>query len=160
MMMQRLKNKTLRPKIITEMKKRKFDFSKVEIAISPLGKTLARRKITEIASSQEKSVYEAIIDVLVASEGRVITTADVLSEANVKKELAHPLSIISTNGAGYSVGHKATGEMVHPRCFGAMTRVLETYVRKEKLLTWETTIKKMTGLPAYIFGINQRGIID
>ncbi|HRZ95103.1 MAG TPA: D-aminoacylase [Candidatus Moranbacteria bacterium] len=156
-MIHRLKDPVVRAKVIAEIKKSSFDYSKVEIAISPLNKTLARRKILEIAISQEKSVEDAIIDILIASEGRVITSMEILSKDNVKKAIMHPLSIISTNGAGYSIDHRSSGELVHQRSFGTFIKVLSEYVAGEKLLSFEEAIKKMTSLPAKKFGLEKRG---
>jgi len=156
-MVHRLKDQAIRAKVAAEMKKSSFDYSKVEIAISPLNKTLARRKISEIAATQEKSVEDAVIDILIASEGRVITSMEILSEKNVRKAIAHPLSIISTNGAGYDLNHRGTGERVHQRSFGTFVKVLSQYVMKEKLLSFEEAVKKMTYTPAKKFGINERG---
>lgn len=159
MMISRLKDPMIRKKVVSEMKESKFDFDKIEIAISPLDKTLARRKIREIARSQEKSVQEAVIDILIASEGRVICSMDVLSEENVNKAVVHPLSFISTNGSGYNILHKESGEIVHPRCFGAFTKVLRDFVIRKKILSWEEAIKKMASGPAQKFGIKNRGIL-
>lgn len=158
-MIHRLKDPVIRKKVISEMKKSGFDYGKVEIAISPLNKTLARKKITEIAVSQEKTIENAIIDILIASEGRVITSMEILSEDNVRKAIIHPLSMISSNGSGYSALHSATGELVHPRNFGTFIKVLLKYVSKEKILTWEEAIWKMAGFPGEKFGIKKRGKI-
>jgi N-acyl-D-amino-acid deacylase len=156
-MIHRLRDPAIRAKVKTEMKKNSIDYNKVEIAISPLNKTLARRKISEISASQEKSVEDAIIDILIASEGRVITSMEVLSEENVRKAIVHPLSIIATNGAGYNLEHRRSGEVVHPRSFGTFTKILSDYVMKNKLLSFEEAVKKMTSLPAQKFGLNNRG---
>lgn len=160
MMLHRLKDKSIRKKVIQEMKKSGFDYDKVEIAISPLNKTLARKKITEIAKSQEKTIEDAIIDILIASEGRVISSMEVLSENNVQKAIIHPLSIISSNASGYSIGHRDSGELVHPRSFGTFPRVLKKYVSEKKILTWESAIHKMTWAAAKKFGIPKRGKIE
>ncbi|OGI28429.1 MAG: hypothetical protein A2288_02825 [Candidatus Moranbacteria bacterium RIFOXYA12_FULL_44_15] len=159
MLIHRLRDRAVRAKVISEMKESGFDYDKVEIAISPMDKTLARRKIVEIASSQGKSIEDAVLDILIASEGRVITSAEVLSEENVRKAVVHPLSIIATNGAGYNASHAVTGEMVHPRSFGTMTKIFSKYVSKEKILTWENAVKKMTSCPAEKFGIKKRGVL-
>jgi N-acyl-D-aspartate/D-glutamate deacylase len=158
-MLHRLKDPVIRAKVIAEMKKSGFEYEKIEIAASPLNKTLTNRKITEIAVSQEKTVEEAIIDVLIASEGRVITSMEVLSEDNVRSAIAHPLSIIASNGAGYSLAHAKTGEKIHPRSFGSFMKVLEKYVLAEKVITLENAISKMTSRPAEKFGILKRGKI-
>ncbi|OGI15725.1 MAG: hypothetical protein A2Z52_00985 [Candidatus Moranbacteria bacterium RBG_19FT_COMBO_42_6] len=159
MMIQRLKDPAIRSKVIAEMKESGFDYSKIQISISSLNKTLSRKSIAEIAKSQEKSPEDAVADVLIASEGRVITSIESLSQENVEKAIAHPLSIIATNGSGYNLEHVKTGEMVHPRSFGTFPRVLSKYVVGKKIISWETAIKKMTGYPAKKFGIKNRGEI-
>lgn len=158
-MLHRLKDPVIRKKVLDEMRESGFDYSKIEIAISPLNRTLARRSILEIARSQEKSIEEAVIDILIASEGMVITSLEILSEENVCHALIHPLSFAATNGAGYSVAHVKTGERVHPRSFGACVKFLEKYVKKERLLNFETAIRKMTGAPAEKFGLKKRGFL-
>ena len=84
---------------------------------------------------------------------------EVLSEKNVDKGVINPFAIISSNGSGYSLEHKETGEMVHPRNFGSFPRVLATYVRERGVVGWEEAIFKMSGLPAKKFGIAKRGIL-
>lgn len=159
MMIQRLKDLIVRDKIISEMKESDFEYDKVEIAISPLDKTLTRRKITDIARSQGKTVEDAIIDLLIASEGRVITSMEVLSEDNVKKAVVHPLSIIATNGPGYNIEHSRTGEIVHQRSFGTFEKVLAKYALDEEVIRFEEAIRKMTSYPAERFQIRKRGKI-
>ncbi|MCX6761657.1 MAG: D-aminoacylase [Candidatus Moranbacteria bacterium] len=158
-MLHRLKDPVIRAKVISEMRESEFDYSKIEIAISPLNKTLARHSISEIALSQEKSVEDAVIDILIASEGMVVTSMEVLSEDNVQQAIASPLSFIATNGAGYDIFHAKTGERVHPRNFGSFIKVLEKYVKKERLLSWEVAINKMTQAPAEKFGLKNRGAL-
>lgn len=159
MMVSRLKNPGTKARVIAELKKEDFDYSKISIAISPLDKTLTRKKITEIAEAQGKSVEEAIVDLLVASNGRVITSMDVLSEDNVVKAIKDPFSIISSNGSGYSTDHKDSHEAVHPRNFGTFSRILSKYVREDRIISWEDAISKMSGKPAEKFGIKKRGTL-
>jgi len=160
MLLKRLKEKSLREKIIKEMKETaEYHYENAIIAICPISKSLAKKSLSEIAAAQEISVEEALIDLLIASEGRVVTIVDCLSEENVKKAIRHPLSMIASDGAGYGISHKNSGELVHPRCFGTFPRILRKYVREEKLLTFEEAIRKMTSLPAHKFGLEKRGVI-
>lgn len=159
MMLQRLKDPSIRARVISEMKESGLDYSSMEIAISPLNRTLARRKIVEIAESQEKSIEDAIVDILIASEGRVIVSMEVLSEENIEKALKHPASIVATNGSGYRDDHGKTGEVVHPRSFGTFPRILAGYVLGKRILSWEEAIRKMTGTPAQKFGLEKRGLL-
>jgi N-acyl-D-amino-acid deacylase len=159
MMLTRIRDAQTRQRIIAEMKKNEYDYSKITISISSLDKTLNRKKITEIAKLQGKSVEDVVLDVLAASEGRVITTMDVLSERNVDKAVVNPFSIISSNGSGYNIEHRETGEMVHPRNFGSFPRTLATYVMVRGVIGWEEAIRKISGFPAEKFNIQKRGFI-
>jgi len=159
LMLNRLKNPSMREKVVSEMKASGIDFSKMVIASTPIIKTLSRRKISEIAATQEKSTEDAVIDILLASEGRVIVSMEVLSEDNIKKAIAHPAAIISTNGSGYDTEHVYSGESVHPRNFGTFPKYISRYICDEKIVGWEDGIRKITGRPAEKFGIIQRGKI-
>ena len=159
MMLSRLKDVETRKRVLKEMRQSDFDYSKINISISALDKTLNRKSVIELAGIQSKTVEEVILDILIASDGQVVTTMDVLSEKNVDKGVMNPFSIISSNGSGYSVQHQETGEMVHPRNFGTFPRVLATYVRERSVVGWEEAIAKMSGRPAQKFGLSNRGIL-
>ncbi|WP_372918631.1 amidohydrolase family protein [Salegentibacter sp.] len=49
--------------------------------------------------------------------------------------------------------------MRHPRGYGSFAKIIETYVMGEKMLSLEQAIHKMTGMPAEILGIEDRGLI-
>lgn len=157
MMMQRLKDRPTRLRVAEEMKNSEVDFSKIKIGISSLSKTLAQKNITEIAQAQNKSVEEAIIDILLASDGRVVISSEVLSAQNLDKAIASDFSMVSSNGSGYNLEHEKTGELVHPRSFGSFPKALKNYVIDKKILSWEEAIMKMTGLPAEKFNLRRRG---
>ena len=159
-MLHRLKDPVIRTKVCEEMKESGFEYEKVEISSSFLDKNLLSRKIIDIAKSQNKSVEDAIIDILIASDGRVITSMEVLDEENIKKAIVHPFSMIATNGVGYGRKHLKTGESVHPRSFGTFMKVLKKYVMDEKILPFEEAIKKMTHYPAEKFGLKKRGKLE
>jgi N-acyl-D-amino-acid deacylase len=159
MLLARLKDADVRKRVVKEMKANDYDYSKITISISALDKTLNRKKITEIAAAQGKTIEDAIVDVLIASGGHVVTMMEVLSEKNVDKGVINPFSMVSSNGSGYNIEHKESGEVVHPRNFGSFPRVLANYVRSRGVVGWEEAIRKMSGLPAEKFKIEKRGII-
>lgn len=51
------------------------------------------------------------------------------------------------------------GSRGHPRYYGTFPRVLGHYVRELKALTWEDAIRKMSGLPAAMMGLVDRGLL-
>ncbi|OGI25429.1 MAG: hypothetical protein A3J76_04050 [Candidatus Moranbacteria bacterium RBG_13_45_13] len=161
MLLRRLKEKHLRKKIIEGMREGKeYHYENAIIASSLHAKNPAERNISRIAEIRGVSVEEVIADLLLASDGRVLTLLECLSEDNVKKNISHSLSIVASDGAGYDSAYASSGELVHPRCFGTFPRVLGKYVREEKLLALEDAIKKMTSMPAKKAGMKDRGVLQ
>jgi N-acyl-D-amino-acid deacylase len=75
-----------------------------------------------------------------------------MSEADVERILAHPLTMVGSDGLpGPGVQH--------PRLWGTFPRVLGDYVRERGVLSLETAVHKMTGLTARRFGMAGRGSV-
>lgn len=64
---------------------------------------------------------------------------------------------VGSDGASYSY-EEASKHCMHPRNFGTFPRFLQL-VRERKLMPWEKAVYKMTGLPASVLGLKDRGII-
>lgn len=75
-----------------------------------------------------------------------------MAAQDVERVLQHPLTMIGSDGLPHD-------RRPHPRLWGTFPRVLGHYSRDRKLLSLETAIHKMTGLPAKRFGLAGRGII-
>ena len=158
-MLHRLRDYKVRQAVIRDMKASGHDYSKMIIFSSTLNRMTVRNTIADLAKMQERSPEETVLELLLASEGRAIVSLEVSSEKNVMKAIRDPFSIISSNGVGYGTEYGKTGERVHPRNFGTFPKVFAEYVRKEKILSWEEAVHKMTGKPAAKFRLEDRGII-
>ena len=75
-----------------------------------------------------------------------------MDEADVRRILAHPLSMIGSDGL-------PDDPFPHPRLWGAFPRVLGHFCRDLGLFPLHTAVHKMTGLSAARFGLEQRGEI-
>lgn len=75
-----------------------------------------------------------------------------ISEADMRRILAHPATMIGSDGL-------PNDPRPHPRLWGTFPRVLGRYTRDEKLLTLPNAIHKMTAMPAQRFGLAGRGMI-
>jgi N-acyl-D-amino-acid deacylase len=73
-----------------------------------------------------------------------------MHEDDVKRVIAHPLTMIGSDGLPHD-------QHPHPRLWGAFPRVLARYWREQKLFSLETAIYKMTGMSARNFRLHQRG---
>jgi len=75
-----------------------------------------------------------------------------MQEADVQRILAHPRSMIGSDGLPHD-------SFPHPRLWGTFPRVLGHYARDLKLFSMETAVAKMTGRCAEVFGLVDRGVI-
>ena len=76
-----------------------------------------------------------------------------MDEADVRRILAHPRTMIGSDGLPHD-------RMPHPRLWGSFPRVVGHYARDVGLFPVETAIHKMTGLPARVFGLEGRGVLQ
>lgn len=58
-----------------------------------------------------------------------------------------------------SISTDGSPTMRHPRSFGSFPKVIEEYVVRDKLLSLELAINKMTGQTAHIFRLQSRGLL-
>jgi len=71
-----------------------------------------------------------------------------MDEKDVSRILAHPLTVVGSDGLAHD-------ECPHPRLWGSFPRVLGRYSREQGLFSLETAIHKMTGLSASRYGLNR-----
>jgi N-acyl-D-amino-acid deacylase len=82
-----------------------------------------------------------------------------MSEENVGRFLAHPQSIVCSDGSALTVDGPLARGSPHPRNYGTFPRVLALYCRERKALPYETAIHKMTAAPAARMRLRDRGRI-
>ncbi|MEK7178061.1 MAG: amidohydrolase family protein, partial [Patescibacteria group bacterium] len=147
-------------KVINELQGKEDDFKEIIVASGNIDKIFIGKTIEEIAKNQGGSIIEAIINLLIAAEGKLVVFWPALSEENFIKALKSPLSIIASDGASYNIGDAKNGFLTHPRSFSCFSRVLNRYVREKNIISLEEAIKKMTALPALKAGLAYRGAIE
>jgi N-acyl-D-aspartate/D-glutamate deacylase len=79
------------------------------------------------------------------------------SEIDVERFVAHPLSVIGSDGNAISL--EQSDGCPHPRNFGTFPRVLGSYVRDRGVLDLSDAVRKMTGEPARRLGLEDRGTL-
>ncbi len=106
--------------------------------------------------------WEAMRQVYLADKGKTLVAAGPISEADVRRILQHPLSMVSTDSVGLEDDPDLQDPQsgAHPRGWGTYPRVLGHYVRDEAVLDLEDAVRKMTALPAHFLGLQDRGQIQ
>lgn len=106
------------------------------------GKTVA-----EIAEITNKAPEDVIIDY---GHSGPATAHFIMTKETQDAFITAPDVSISTDGSP---------TMRHPRSFGSFPKVIEEYVVRDKVLSLELAINKMTGQTAKIFDIQTRGLL-
>ena len=116
------------------------------------GKTL-----TEIAKIHGKSPEETAIDMVIADGSRVGTVYFLMSEENLKKQIALPYMSFGSDAASQAPEGIFLNSNAHPRAYGNFSRLLGKYVRNEQIISIEEAVRKLTSLPASNLKIKKRG---
>lgn len=95
---------------------------------------------------------EAANKLLSDYSGDILVAAFGMDEGDVRMVMAHSSTMIGTDGLD-------RGSKPHPRAWGTYPRVLGKYVREEGVISLESAIYKMTGMPAAKFDIANRGLV-
>ena len=124
-------------------------------ALKPLtGKTLA-----EVAKLRGKSPEETAIDLVVEDGSRVGTIYFLMSEENVRREVALPWVSFGADEGSQAPEGVFLESNPHPRAYGNFARLLATYVREEKIIPLAEAIRRLTSLPAQNLSLERRGLL-
>lgn len=111
--------------------------------------------INEIADLRgQNDRLDTIYDLIRMTSKSLSASFFSMSEDDLEYILAHPRAMICTDSA------VAMGEIsFHPRLRASFPRVLGRYVRERGVTTLPEMIRKMTSLPATVYGLENKGVI-
>jgi len=132
-----------------------FDLSTVMVTDASKNRSVSGMRVTEIAQQRGCLPEEACLQVLEENELDVGAVYFQMNEENMKKVLRLPYCAVCSDAS--AVNREEGKDGGHPRKFGAFTRFLEQYAGT--LVPFTEAVRKMTVLPAEIFGIRERGRI-
>lgn len=119
------------------------------------GKTLK-----EVADMRGTSVEETAMDLIVQDSTRIGVAYFLMSEENVRKQVALPWMSFGSDEGSYSTEGVFLLSNAHPRAYGTFARVLGKYSRDEKVLSLENAIQKLSYLPARNLKLVRRGSLE
>lgn len=124
---------------------------------SPANRKYEGMRLSEIAKLRgDADPADTCITLMAEDGGRISGMFHTMSEDDVRLVMKQPWVAIASDGSAINLD--APG-VPHPRNYSTSVRVLGHYVRDEKVLTMEEAIRKMSGLPAQILGLKDRGLL-
>jgi dihydroorotase/N-acyl-D-amino-acid deacylase len=163
-----LQNPETRAKIKAEMQKANVEWENLCQLASPEGVLVlgltkpenaqyAAKRLSEIATMMNKSWEDAAMDLLISERQRIGTVYFLMSEDNVKLNIAQPWMKFGTDAGG--ADPDSARSLTHPRSYGTYTRILGRYVRDEKVIPIEEAVRKSTSAVATRLSIPDRGVL-
>lgn len=152
------RNRTLLARSFSEGKpidfSRRWDCLTIKKTTRAENKNLESKTIAALARLQSKAPIDAFLD-LALSEDLETVFEDCSTQGDIQavKEIFHsPHVLLGQSDAGAHVGRGNPG-------FGYATLMLAYWVRERGIMTLEEAVKKLTFLPASLFGLHDRGLL-
>jgi len=122
-------------------------------------KPLTGKSLAEVAKMRGTDPIETIMDLIAEDESRIDTIYFLMSEENVRKELAKPWISFGSDEASQAPEGVFLKSNPHPRAYGNFARVLGKYAREEKIIPLGEAIRRLSALPATNLGLGHRGYL-
>jgi N-acyl-D-amino-acid deacylase len=120
-------------------------------------KPLTGKSLAEIAKQRGKSPEETIMDLVVEDGTRVDVIYFLMSEDNVRRELALPWMAFGCDAASMTPEGNFLKSNTHPRAYGNVAKLLGQYVRDEKLAPLAEVVRRLTSFPCENLKLRERG---
>ena len=115
---------------------------------APEDKAAEGKRLGAYATALGKDPYALTVEMLGRNRASISMVGFAMSEDNLERILAHPQSMVCSDGGAFAIDGPTRRGSPHPRGLGTFPRVLGRYVRERKTLTLAQAINKMSGMPA------------
>ena len=166
----RMRDPATRARLLADMRNPASDWENLLLAAGPQGtlllgfknpalKPLTGKTLAEVAKKRGVSAQDAAIDLVIEDGSRVEVAYFLMSEDNVRREVALPWVSFDSDADAPAPEGVFLKSSRHPRTYGNFARLLAHYVREQKVLTLAQAIRKLAALPAATLSLSDRGLL-
>jgi len=141
----------------------KGQWERVRLQNSQQFPELAGKTLPQIAAIRGQDVWDSYFDIMKAAGpqmGDLVLVGELFTEDHLVQTITHPLFALGVD-AYTSVDHGPLSDVtVSPLPYRGHIEYLTHHVRERNILPLEEAIRKMSGMPAARFGLQQRGLIE
>jgi N-acyl-D-amino-acid deacylase len=120
---------------------------------------VAGMRMDAFAASRRLSPARAAIQLLIEERMAVQCAFFAMSEDDVATIFSAAFACVGSDASIRGLSGVTARGVPHPRAFGTFPRVFGRFVRGRPVLSLEEAVRRMTGLPAAVFGLRDRGIV-
>jgi len=131
----------------------------VTIATAPTRPDDAGLTIADIARRGGVDPVDAACDYVIEDRGQTFVRIESIAEDDVQALLRSPVFLVGSDGRAMAPDSVTGRGKPHPRNYGTFPRLLGRYVRELGLLSLPEAVWKITGGPARVLGLSDRGLL-
>jgi len=162
-LLRRLADPDLRERILTAILQETTvrggpDRIKISVVKTAQNQQWVGKTVQDVAAARNLPPEETVRQLLIEEAAKINAVYFSLGEVDLNGIMQSPLVAVGSDGQVMNPEHDCA-ENVHPRSYGTFPRVLGRYVREKRLISLELAVHKMSGLPAKILRLPDRGLI-
>ncbi len=120
---------------------------------------LVGKNFIDIFDQLQKDPFDVVVE-FILNEPDMLFAGGSMSERDLQHALKQNWVMVSSDGGAAPLRtENEEPRRGHPRIFGSFPKVFRKYVREEKLLTLENSVRKMSSLPASFLKMRDRGLL-
>lgn len=147
------------PQAIAQWKERFYsryaDAQWVMVTRCPGAEMYEGMRVPEIAAKMGLEEYDAAMEIVRLTEDCAGAVFFSMCDEDVQTVMAHPRVMICTDSGVVNTG----SVLYHPRLRGSFPRALGRYVREKGVVSMPEMIRKMTAMPAAVYGFHTKGLL-
>lgn len=118
------------------------------------------KSIAEIAELRGMALFDALFDMIIEEQDNVYGSSIHTDESVRKALIQHPAVMKATDSTCKTATEPWTNIWAQSaRDYGSYAYALRTWVKRDRVLSLEEMVRKMTSLPARTLGLRDRGLI-
>ncbi len=146
------------PALVAQIREEYFskypDFSFIQVTSCPGAPEYEGLRVNQIAALRGQDEFTTAMDIVRISKDAARACFFTICEEDVKVVIANPRTMIGTDG-----GVDPKGTSFHPRTKGTFPRAIGRYVREMGVVSLPEMIRKMTAMPAAVYGLKSKGLV-
>lgn len=151
----RLVDPEIRRRLVVELEAGSPRWEDTLLAHVPQDASLNGCTLAEVAERWRCPPAQAVLDLLRESDPTMIAFGR--SEEDLRTVLAHPRSMIGSDGLAVLPSAASGGSVPHPRAFGAYPGFFQRYVREDPVVSLPEAVAMCTSAPADRARLHDRG---
>ena len=156
----RLRDSATRRRIIDELTQENKDWNGVMVGgtTHPDNFPLRGRRISEIAADWDCAPVETILRIIEKDALKTGAFFEGMCEKNLERIYSLPWVMVGSDASIRAASGTLSDDHPHPRAWGAFPRFI-AMCRDKKLMPLEESVRRITSLPASVFGLRDRGLL-